>query len=290
MKNVLINNSQQMSNNSTNYTKKNEENSFISSKNGEIKNEDILEKEKSFSTIFFESFLKNVESNDFDYLYNTEDHYTELKNDFFLFYTDDYLKNIQEDLMKLEIELIIEKIFELIMAYHSQIRLMNFFQKNIKYIYKECESNFFSLEKKLKKLQQIKSYKQLSNQNLNIIKKYYLKEQSITLNLNINEFQIVKDIFPQKKLFKKEKLKEIFYKILNNKSNLSLISNDKIKNWLKFDKNQNKIDINKTNNSFTNTNLIKFTREQNIIKKNIINPINKTHKIIKNTYKKMQNK
>jgi hypothetical protein len=100
----------------------------------------------------------------------------------------------------------------------------------------------------------------------------------------------VKDIFPQKKLFKKEKLKEIFYKILNNKSNLSLISNDKIKNWLKFDKNQNKIDINKTNNSFTNTNLIKFTREQNIIKKNIINPINKTHKIIKNTYKKMQNK
>ena len=290
LKNVLINNSQQMSNNSTNYTKKNEENSFISSKNGEIKNEDILEKEKSFSTIFFESFLKNVESNDFDYLYNTEDHYTELKNDFFLFYTDDYLKNIQEDLMKLEIELIIEKIFELIMAYHSQIRLMNFFQKNIKYIYKECESNFFSLEKKLKKLQQIKSYKQLSNQNLNIIKKYYLKEQSITLNLNINEFQIVKDIFPQKKLFKKEKLKEIFYKILNNKSNLSLISNDKIKNWLKFDKNQNKIDINKTNNSFTNTNLIKFTREQNIIKKNIINPINKTHKIIKNTYKKMQNK
>ena len=61
-----------MSNNSTTYTKKNEENSFISSKNVEIKNDDILEKEKSYSTILFESFLKSVESNDFDYSNNPE--------------------------------------------------------------------------------------------------------------------------------------------------------------------------------------------------------------------------
>ena len=291
LKNVLIN-SQQMSNNSTTYTKKNEENSFISSKNVEIKNDDILEKEKSYSTILFESFLKSVESNDFDYSNNPEEHFTELKNDFFLFYTDDYLNNIQEDLIKLELELIIEKVFELIMAYHSQIRLMNIFQKNNKHIYKECESNYFTLEKKVKKLQKIKSYKQLSNQNMNIIQKNFLKEQSIMLNLHLNEFQIVKYIFPQKKIFNKEKLKEIFYKILNNKNNLSLISNDNLKNWIKSDKNQNKIDINKTNNSFSNIsenlNLMKPMREKNIIKKKNINPINKTHKIFKNTYKKIQ--
>ena len=291
LKNVLIN-SQQMSNNSTTYTKKNEENSFISSKNVEIKNDDILEKDKSYSTILFESFLKSVESNEFDYSNNPEEHFTELKNDFFLFYTDDYLNNIQEDLLKLELELIIEKVFELIMAYHSQIRLMIIFQKNNKHIYKECESNYFSLEKKMKKLQKIKSYKQLSNQNMNIIKKNYLKEQSIMLNLNLNEFQIVKDFFPPKKLFKKEKLKEIFYKILNNKNNISLISNDNLKNWIKSDKNSIKIDINKTNNFFSNISgnfkLIKPTRDKNMIKKKIINPFNKTHKIFKNTYKKIQ--
>ena len=34
--------------------------------------------------------------------------------------------------------------------------------------------------------------------------------------------------------------------------------------------------------------MIKSTREKNMNKKKIINPFNKTHKIFKNTYKKIQ--
>ena len=49
------------------------------------------------------------------------DNYSKLKEDFILLYNDNYVKNIQEDLLKLEIELFVEKMTGLTSAYHYEI-------------------------------------------------------------------------------------------------------------------------------------------------------------------------
>ena len=52
---------------------------------------------------------------------NENNGYEKLKEDFVLLYNDEYAKNIQDDLLKLEFELFIEKMVELISCYHLQI-------------------------------------------------------------------------------------------------------------------------------------------------------------------------
>lgn len=49
------------------------------------------------------------------------DDYSRIKEDFILLYNDDYVNNIQDDLLKLEIELFVEKMTELISCYHIQL-------------------------------------------------------------------------------------------------------------------------------------------------------------------------
>ena len=44
-----------------------------------------------------------------------------MKEDFILLYNDNYVKNVQEDLLKLEIELFVEKMTGLISEYNFQM-------------------------------------------------------------------------------------------------------------------------------------------------------------------------
>ena len=112
------------------------------------------------------------------------------------------------------------------------------------------------------------------------------------LNINLNQFQIIKNILPQNVIYKKEKLKETIIKILENKNNTSLINDNKLKNWIKINKvkklkiNIPKINI-ESNNISRNTISIKSTREKkNKIGKNSSNQICKTQRI-KNLKKKI---
>ena len=50
------------------------------------------------------------------------DLFARIKEDFILLYSDDYVKNVQDELLNLEIELLIEKIAELISCYHMQLQ------------------------------------------------------------------------------------------------------------------------------------------------------------------------
>ena len=294
VKNFLINNIIPSSNNSTSYTKKNEDNSFISNNIFDIKDNENNNNKDNFES-FLESCIKNIE---FDNLNNLDyEQFNQLKNDFNLFYTDEYLNNLQKDLIKLELELIIEKMFEIILTYHSKLNLIKNNLKHYKNIYYEFEEVFFSIEKKLKKLILLKEKKNLDNGNLNIISNNFLKENSIFLNINLNEFKIVKDIIPKKILMKKEKLKDIVLKILDNKNNSYLITEDKLKNWIKINKRKkSKIEIPKINigaiNISGNNLSIKSTtnrEKKNKLGKTFINPTCKTQrntKNIQNTQKK----
>ncbi len=287
VKNFLFNNNIPSSNNSTTYTKKNEDNSFISSNIFDIKDDENYNNKDNFETLL-DSCIKNIEFDNFNY--SDFEQFNQLKNDFNLLYTEEYLNNIQKDLIKLELELIIEKMFEMIITYHSKLSLIKSNLKYYKNIYYECEEVFFSIEKKLKKLMLLKEKKNLDNGNINIISNNFLKENSIFLNINLNELKIVKDIIPQNILMKKEKMKHIVLKILENKNNCYLITDEKQKNWIRINKRKkSKIEIPKINigaiNISGNNLTIKSTtnrEKRNKIGKTIINPTCKTQRITKN--------
>ena len=162
--------------------------------------------------------------------------YSKLKEDFNLLYNLDYISKISEDLLKLEAELFIEKMSELFSEYHYQIDE------------KILERNIINREYKIN-LRKYSIYDKL-NDKLNFIKKKYVKEKRIDINkniskqnnknieANINELDIIKNIFPD--LIndniedKKYKLKNILTIILKKEGTNELIKEklDKLENFL----------------------------------------------------------
>jgi hypothetical protein len=162
--------------------------------------------------------------------------YSKLKEDFNLLYNLDYISKISEDLLKLEAELFIEKMSELFSEYHYQIDE------------KILERNIINREYKIN-LRKYSIYDKL-NDKLNFIKKKDVKEKRIDINeniskqnnknieANINELDIIKNIFPD--LIndniedKKNKLKNILTIILKKEGTNELIKEklDKLENFL----------------------------------------------------------
>jgi len=160
-----------------------------------------------------------------------DNNFTKLKEDFNLLYNLEYVSKINEDLLKLEVELFIEKMSELFTAYHT---VMDEEILEKKLIDREYKINFgkYILYNKLKdKLELIKK-KYSKEKNKNISSGQY-KENTKT---NMNEIDILKIIFPDliNKENKNEKLKIILSIILKNKENQELIGEkyDKIKAFL----------------------------------------------------------
>ena len=155
----------------------------------------------------------NLENNNF----------IKLKEDFNLLYNLEYINKISEDLLKLEVELFIEKMNDLFSEYHNQMD-EKILEKTINN--QEYKINFdkYLLYNKLK-------------DKLEIIKKKYLKEKSIITNIrkqndknvetNLNELDIFKIIFPdlinKGSEDKKIQLKNILLIILKKEENKELI-------------------------------------------------------------------
>ena len=163
-----------------------------------------------------------------------DNNYTKLKEDFNLLYNLDYISKISEDLLKLEIELFIEKMVELFSEYHTQMD-EKILEKKI--INREYKINFrkYLLYNKLKdKLRFIqKKYDKEKGNNMNII-----KQNNKNIESNINELDIFKIIFPsligENTEEKNNQLKNILSTILKNEENLKLIKEkyDKLDNFL----------------------------------------------------------
>ena len=157
-----------------------------------------------------------------------DDNYSKIKEDFNLLYNDEYIKQINEDLLKLEVELFYEKMSELFSAYHLQMDEKILENQIIKRDYEKNIENYLLYIKLYNKLQLLKAQhekKNLKEKGIN------LDSQNLqSLNININEFNIFKIIFPDEDNFKK--LKKIVSIILKKQGNKELLD-EKFKLFMK---------------------------------------------------------
>ena len=180
--------------------------------------------------------------------------YLEKKNDFFLLYDKNFFKNLKFesiDNLKLESNLIFDKILEIFLAYHLVVKYKNLKQKKYFINYKLNSEYYFSLKKIYLKFKQFKEKINYKNVLINNKKKFNPNENKIYLN----EFHIIKSIKLKEQNEKnenKKKLKNIFNVLF--KKNKFFINNEynkflpkKYNNYLNKFINYNK-PHNKTNN------------------------------------------
>ena len=145
------------------------------------------------------------------------ENFERIKEDFLLLYNDNYMNNIQEDLLKLEIELFIEKMTELIQYYHNEYNNKIIEKEIIQNNYKLNSKRYKNLNKLTRKLEINKIDYEIKNFN----KKK--KQKNNNMNLNKTEIEMFKIIFNDKKdITDKNMLKNILNKIFGNKNNTNI--------------------------------------------------------------------
>jgi len=189
------------------------------------------------------NFEKNQEEEDLKYLDNIKEdedmfgNFIRLKNEFYSFYNKQYIKNIKDDLLKLEIELFVEKMIELILVYHDQVEEIKFKNDIEKKNYRKNSIQYINLYKLNNKLQLIKDKFKAKKVNLNDNDKGVIIQKEENLLLNKKEFNFFENIIYNKNKNKNydkiRKLKEIIYLILNNQKNKDKIEVNKFKMWIK---------------------------------------------------------
>ena len=202
------------------------------------KSENKLEVDLNGTNKNINNNINNINKND---LYNEKENefllennnYIKLKEDFNLLYNLEYISKINEDLLKLELELFIEKMSDLFSEYHNQMDEM-ILEKRINNQEYKIYFNKYLLYNKL-------------NDKLENTKKKYNKDKNIIINIreqndrnvetNFNELDIFKIIFPdligKNNEDKKKQLKNILSIILKNKENKELIK-EKYDKYEKF--------------------------------------------------------
>ena len=242
--------------------------------------------------------IKKEENNNYssDYSYDTlnDDSYElnnfyKLKEDFLLLYTEEYNKNVKEDLLKLEIDLFVEKIIDLINAFHININEKLLENKIIENKYKTKISKYILLRKLYSKLQQLKCNQKVKTKNDLNVNNHNLKYSHFLVKDEIN---LLKSLFPNLnkyntdlKINKNNQLKEIINIILNKKENKKLL-NENSNKWLEKNNIYKEITINedvKISNKINNNNKMNQINENND-SSNYIN--NNSVNNDKNIYKK----
>ena len=161
---------------------------------------------------------ENIENSENSEINNNEnENFERIKEDFLLLYNDNYMNNIQDDLLKLEIELFIEKMTELIQYYHNEYNNKIFEKEIIQNNYKINCGKYKDLHKLIKKLEINQIDFEMKNFNKNN------KQNNNHINTNKTEIKMLKVIFNEKKdNNNKNMLKNILNKIFGNKNNNSL--------------------------------------------------------------------
>ena len=204
----------------------------------------------------------NISNNNYD-IDNSK--FLQLKDDFNLLYTEDYLSNVQNDTLRLELELMIDKTFEIIKNYHNEINKIKKEKKRNFVILNNINFFFQNLNKKNFKFNQFRENEQIKKNNLNIILKNFSVENLNCLDIQKKEFVLFKNLLPKKILEKKTLLKEICVKIVQ-KHHKFFDDSTRFKNWIK----NNVVITNNTNHNNNSNN------KNKTIKKN--SSTNSTHK------------
>ena len=210
-------------------------------------------------------YERNQTVENMENIYLEYDNFIKLKEDFLLLYTNDYIKNVKEDLLKLEIELFVEKMTELTREYHIQLyeKLLEYqIEKNR---YKKYLSNFSQLNKLYNKLHSIKANKEIKKNNMSETKRNVFNINNDIFRINQSEINLYK-------------------LLLNENSNSNIEKKHKLKNLLKII--VNKIDI-KNIISHNNNNIQKIMNSLNLNNKNENNSLVRTRIIPKNQQTKI---
>ena len=215
-------------------------------------NEEYNKNRNSFINIF--SDLDNDIEEDNKYLdefsnnsIEENNNYDKLKEDFVILYNDNYVNNVQEDLLKLEIELFIEKMTGLISTYHYEINERKLQNKIIEKTLQENSEKYLHLCKLYCKLNLIK--KNYKKKYLRLMKnKNNIKDiNNKNFDANIKEIDLFKIIFPinnneivknnNSVTDKKDELKNITKNLMSKISNKNIIKKtDLYKKWCEINK------------------------------------------------------
>ena len=212
-------------------------NKFQNSKNISKDNQNKQYEQSSSSTQNENDINNNVSSSNESI--NENNGYEKLKEDFILLYNDNYVKNVQEDLLKLEIELFVEKMTGLISEYTFQMNEKKLKNKIIVKQLKENSNKFFKLKKLYYKLKLImKKYKHI-NTNINQNFKNTKLNNDKEIEANRQEINLFNLIYPctnnkkedtnnlnQININKNKELHKIISIILSNPDNRNIISNN----------------------------------------------------------------
>ena len=216
--NSLENNNQKFSNNviTENKSYKNIQDLNINN----IANNFLFNNNKKLNTYLSDKNLdvRNQTVENINKLSLDNNHFHRLKEDFILLYTSEYVRNIKEDLLKLEIELCVEKMIELTKEYHIQLN-DKFLEYQIeKYKCNQNLSNFIKINKLWSKLQLVKINYEAKKKKKSYNNKIFTKQSKDFFNTNQNEVNLYKILW-NNNLFNetqnKIKLKSILNIILN---------------------------------------------------------------------------
>ena len=182
-------------------------------------------------------------------------HFTDLKNDFVIFYTEEYVPSITNDLLKLECELCIDKSLELFKAYHMELNELKLRYETYKDIYVKWSKKYLNIKKKLFELQIDKEKNQINTfYKMYIVKTKSTQNKEIDIKTNKQEMLIIKGLVHEKEnqmQLSKTKLKEIIRKICTaNEQKVSMISDAKVKEYVSgLLKKNNSSNSNSSNNA-----------------------------------------
>ena len=231
-KNFLTSNRQKIQKDSFN-NKDKSQNRLTSDNNNQLnaykikENEGISNsKEKENKEDYFSKYLEEEGDQDFGF-----DEFTRLKNDLNLLYNKEYIYNIKNELLKLEIELFVEKMIELISVYHRIIEERINENKIAKNNYKRITKRYMILYKLYKKLQLINDKYKTKKYNLDDNKRNIKQQTNNNLLLNKEEFNIF-DKLINNNINCNKRLKEILNVILKNTKIKNLIKGEKFQMWL----------------------------------------------------------
>ena len=241
------------------------------------------------------SSSENDNTDDYENDISKEDigiNFLKLKKDFISMYNEKYLKNIKEDLLKLEIELLVEKMNALISEYHSQMDDFIIENKLLMSDLKQNSENYLMTNKLLSKLFVIK--KECKTKIMKIKKYENNVGKNINKNINIHkdEFELFEILLNKKENKKKynekdkETIKNIIDILINKNNNRDLIVNEnkRYKNWIELNFKSSEKKISKRN--FKNR--VKITLQTDGIRK-VYNKINLNEDVIEEKKHKYKN-
>ena len=140
------------------------------------------------------------------------------RNDFNIMYTDNYEQSVMDDMLSLEIKLLLEKMLDIQKSYHKELKIIHTSYKYNSQMMKLFAKKIKNLQKKIFLVKKIKEEKEITKQLENEVDIYNYNNQHGIYKINKDEFNLWNYIiYEQKKKIiddKKEKLKEIFKKII----------------------------------------------------------------------------